>query len=222
MKRAFSLGAVTFTAVLIGACSAEVAPTPGANTDPTSSPVLRTAVHVHADGTQSITTTIVSREQADADAAARARFLEERAAGKTLVTADYVAPPDPSCGLSDMWLFDGDGSSGCAKQRNQICFTFDPNARNGGASGAVYWFSNYPRCELMVCVHGCTCLEWGTWEHSIGAFWPGESGGIIEGHMSVVPYDPIVNFNAWGACTTAQQQPNPLQNAEFLVLTPPS
>jgi hypothetical protein len=223
MKRTFSLGAATFTAVLIAACSAGVEPTPGASSDPTSSPVFRTAVRVHADGTQSAVTSIVPRDDANADAAARARFLQDRAAGgQSQAAADAAAPSNASCKPGDIWIYDGDGSGGTCPppHRNEICFSFDPNATNG-ATDATYPLDAYPRCTLMVCAQSCVCYEYGTWESSVGAYWPGASAGFIEGLQHGPPYDTFASFNAWGACTTAVQDPNPLQNASFLALAPP-
>jgi hypothetical protein len=228
MGRILSLGgAILAASTLVAACSSGADSGPaagGAGEASSDDAVFRTAVRVHADGTRTVTTSFVTRAQAEADAAARAHEREALVSGAHLVTADYTAPPDPSCVGADIWLYDGDGTGGVCPppHRNEICFAFDANATNG-ARDATYDFASYARCMLSICIPGagCGCTSWGNWKDSVGAYWPGVSAGFIEGLQSTPPYDTFSNFNAWGACTTAVQAPQPLHNAIFLALAPP-
>lgn len=164
--------AFLLVAMFATACATADTPSPAADPD---AHVTRTVVNLNDDGTQTITQTLITVAEQQAELA-RNRAAEEAYLSRPDNVA-YSDPPvrDGSCSWYSLKLFDGPTYTG-----NYICFT---------GNGFVN-LGNYCR---NTCAPGQRlCLCGGRWAGSVRAYWSGSNFGWYQSNNLECPADDFM------------------------------
>lgn len=165
---------VAATSIALGGCVAQS----GSDSNPTESTgantgmVQRTVVHRRADGSETVNTYEITREQASLDLAAfRARqdpSIPKATSTDGIGKTSSAVVQDSSCAGADMWLYDQTNFAG-----NEICFY----SNTGGTPDTAY-LSDYCRVWLGTgLLRHCVA----TWQGSVQSWYSGADPGAFIG-----------------------------------------